>query len=84
MFEIAENADRVGDDLVGFPALDVGDETDAAGILFLAEVVKAFRRRTPSMFVARMFVRRMLVKRVFATCVLMRGLKWFRDRIRCQ
>jgi hypothetical protein len=35
MFEVAENADRVGDDLMGLLALDVGDETDAAGILFL-------------------------------------------------
>ena len=34
MFEIAENVERVGDDLVRLLALDIGDEADAAGILF--------------------------------------------------
>ncbi len=54
MFEVAEDVDRVGHDLVGLLALDVGDEADAAGILFLAEVVKTFRRRAPSMFASRL------------------------------
>ncbi len=36
MFEVAENVDRVVDDLMRLPALDVGDEADAAGILFEA------------------------------------------------
>ena len=33
VFEIAENVERVGDDLMRLLALDVGDEADAAGIL---------------------------------------------------
>ncbi len=49
MFEIAENAERIGDDLVRLLALDVGDEADAAGILFQARVVKAVGLRAPSM-----------------------------------
>ena len=47
MFEVAENADRVGDDLMRLLALDVGDEADAAGILLQARIVKALGRRTP-------------------------------------
>ena len=47
MLEIAENADRVGDDLMRLLALDVGDEADAAGILFEAEIVEAFGGRAP-------------------------------------
>src|SRR6185503_19405077 len=50
MFEVAQNDDRVGDDLMRLLALDVGDEADAAGILLHAEVVQALGRRTPSMF----------------------------------
>jgi hypothetical protein len=50
MFEVAENVDRVGDDLMRPLALDVGDEADAAGILLHAEVVEAFGRRAPGMF----------------------------------
>ena len=68
MFEVAENADRVGDDLMGLLALDVGDETDAAGILFQGEVVEAFCRRPPGMFI---------------DCLLMRRFKRFHDRSRC-
>ena len=37
MLEIAEDVDRVGDDLMRLLALDVGDEADAAGILFQRE-----------------------------------------------
>ncbi len=56
MFEIAENADRVGDDLMRFLALDIGDEADAAGILLQRQVVKAFGGRAPGML-ARGFKR---------------------------
>ena len=44
MFEIAENADRVRDDLMRLLALDVGDEADAAGILFQARDRTGLRR----------------------------------------
>ena len=50
MFEIAEDADRVGHDLVRFLALDVGNEADAAGILFQRRVVQTRGIRTPVMF----------------------------------
>ena len=53
MFEVAQDADRIRDDLMRFLALDVGDEADAAGILFEREVVKTFGRRTPVMFALR-------------------------------
>ncbi len=56
MLEIAENADRIGDDLMRLLALDVGDEADAAGILLQAEVVEALGRRTPGVL-ARHFRR---------------------------
>jgi len=55
MFEVAENVDRVGDDLMRLLALDVGDEADAAGILLHAEVVHALGRRAPVMFTLRSF-----------------------------
>ena len=38
--------------MVRFLALDVGDEADAAGILFQARVVKAFGLRTPGVQLA--------------------------------
>ena len=47
MLEVAENVDRVGDDLMRLLALDVGDEADAAGILLQARVVKALGLRAP-------------------------------------
>src|SRR5580704_2776528 len=50
MLEVAENAERVGDDPMRLLALDVGDEADAAGILFQRGVVKTFRRRPPAEF----------------------------------
>src|ERR1035441_2145844 len=56
MFEIAENADRVRDDLMRLLALDIGDEADAAGILLQRQVVKAFGGRAPGML-ARGFKR---------------------------
>ena len=48
MLEIAEDAERVGDDLMRLAALDVGDEADAAGILFQAGIVKPLGRRAPA------------------------------------
>ena len=50
VFEIAQNVDRVGDDLVGLLALDIGDEADAAGIFFKRGIVEALGRRTPCVF----------------------------------
>ena len=52
MLEIAQDRQRVGDDLMRLAALDVGDEADAAGILFQRRIVQAFGRR------ARMCARR--------------------------
>ena len=48
MFEVAQNVDRVVDDLMRLAALDVGDEADAAGILFEGGIVKSLGRRTPA------------------------------------
>jgi hypothetical protein len=48
MLEIAENAERVGDDLVRFLALDIGDEADAAGILFQRGIVETLGGRAPA------------------------------------
>ena len=45
MLEIAEDGERVLDDLVRLAALDVGDEADAAGILVERGIVKALRAR---------------------------------------
>ncbi|MGY4466834.1 hypothetical protein ACVWWK_002516 [Bradyrhizobium sp. LB9.1b] len=45
VLEVAEDAECVRDDLVGLLALDVGDEADAAGILFQARIVQAYGRR---------------------------------------
>ena len=47
MFEIAENLNRVGDDLVRLASLDVGDEADAAGILVERGIVEALPAGTP-------------------------------------
>ena len=43
MFEIAENLNRVRDDLVRLLSLDVGDEADAAGILVERGIVETVR-----------------------------------------
>ena len=48
MLEVAQDAQRVADDLMRLDALDVGDEADAAGVLFARQVVQTFGRRTPS------------------------------------
>ncbi len=45
MLEIAQDAQRVGDDLMRLLTLDVGDEADAAGILLQRRIVQAFGRR---------------------------------------
>ena len=45
MFEIAENLNRVGDDLMRLLSLDVGDEADAAGILVERGIVETLRGR---------------------------------------
>ena len=45
MFEIEENGDTVFDGLMGLPPLDVGDETDAARILFIRRIKKTRRYR---------------------------------------
>ena len=50
MFEVAEDADRIGDDLMRLLALDVGDEADAAGILFQRGIVQAFSLRPERVF----------------------------------
>ena len=48
MLEVAENAERVGDDLMRLLALDIGDEADAAGILFQRGIVKTLGGRAPA------------------------------------
>ena len=45
MLQIAENAQSVFDDLMRLAALDVGDETDAAGILVERRIVETLRER---------------------------------------
>ena len=45
MIEIAQNLERVRDDGVGFPALDMDDKTDATGVVFEGGIVKAFAAR---------------------------------------
>jgi hypothetical protein len=41
MVEIDQDAQALMDDVVGLPALDIGHETDAARIVFVAWVVKS-------------------------------------------
>src|SRR5947209_76531 len=45
MFEIAEDGERVLDQLVRSPALDVGNKAHTAGILVERGIIKALRRR---------------------------------------
>jgi len=54
MLEIAENVERVGDDLMRLLALDIGDEADAAGILLQRGIVEAFGGRTPAVLACRL------------------------------
>ena len=42
--QVDEDLDALDDDVVRFLALDVGDETDTAGIVFIARVVETLRR----------------------------------------
>ena len=53
MLEIAEDADRVGDDLMRLLALDIGDEADAAGILLERGIVETFGGRPPAVLARR-------------------------------
>jgi len=39
MIKIAKNQQALTDDLMGFAALDVGDKTNAAGVVFVSRVV---------------------------------------------
>ena len=41
MVEIAKNEQALADDLVGFAALDMGDKTNAAGVVFVSGIVEA-------------------------------------------
>jgi hypothetical protein len=43
MGQVDEDLDAFLNDVVGFPALDAGDEANATGVVFLAGVVKALR-----------------------------------------
>ena len=45
MFEVSQDAQAVGDDLVALDVLDVGDEADAAGIMLAGGVDRARRAR---------------------------------------
>ena len=45
VFQIAQDAQPILDDLVRLAALDVGDEADAAGVLVERRIVKTLRRR---------------------------------------
>ena len=47
MLEIAQDGEGILDQLVRGAALDVGNEADAAGILFERGIVKSLRRRQP-------------------------------------
>jgi hypothetical protein len=47
MLEVAENGERVVNDLVRLAAFDIGDETDAAGILVERRIVQSLRLRQP-------------------------------------
>ncbi len=39
--QVDQNLDALDDDVVRFLALDIGDEADAAGVVFLGRVVQA-------------------------------------------
>src|SRR5262245_4802898 len=45
MFEIAEDGERVLDQLMRSPALDVGNKADTAGVLVARGIIKTLRRR---------------------------------------
>ena len=43
--QVDENLDALDDDVVGFLALDAGDEANSAGIVLMARVVQSLRWR---------------------------------------
>src|SRR5207244_3908499 len=45
VLEIAQYAEAIGDDLVALEIVDIGDEADAAGIVFVTRIIKAMRFR---------------------------------------
>ena len=45
MVEVAQDLQRVGENAVGFAALDVDDETDAAGIVLKPGIIQALLGR---------------------------------------
>ena len=49
MGQILEDLETVLDDLVARPRLQVGDEADAAGIVFSLRIVESLRRRRQSL-----------------------------------
>ncbi len=56
VLEVAEDVERVGDDLMRLLALDVGDEADAAGILLQRRIVETLGGRTPVVLAPGAFV----------------------------
>lgn len=40
MHQIPQNSDAARDDLMGFCPVDIGDETRAAGAVFMARIIK--------------------------------------------
>jgi hypothetical protein len=63
VFEVAQDVQRVGDDLMRLLALDVGDEADAAGILFQRGIVETLGGRAPVMLARRLGRFRIRVRR---------------------
>ena len=47
MREVDQDLDALLDDLVAGAALDVGDESDAAGIVFVSRIVESLPRGQP-------------------------------------
>jgi hypothetical protein len=45
MIEVAQDHQSLLDDVMRFPALDMGDETHATGVVFIAWVVKTLCAR---------------------------------------
>ena len=66
MLEIAEDGERVLDQLMRLAALDVGDEADPAGILLERGIVKALRRRQPGVCAVGIARRRAFAARSLA------------------
>jgi hypothetical protein len=47
MVEVAQHFDRLLQDAVGFPALHVDDEADAAGLVFEPRIIETLLSRLP-------------------------------------